>query len=170
MSLLSLANPALGAISAAALAGSAAYLDAKYSFRRDVKQLLGDKRFKARLDAWIEKLGDRTNIYHMLELADQNADGLWFEGQTWKYGDIKKRKYRTTRMTSSQCLPLVESDAVAEVLYQHGVRKGTFVAVFMTNTPEMVFTMNAISKLGAISAFINTALRSKHQMSARKVY
>jgi acyl-CoA synthetase (AMP-forming)/AMP-acid ligase II len=46
------------------------------------------------------------------------------------------------------------------VLYQQGVREGAFVAVFMTNTPEMVFTINAISKLGAVAAFINTALRS----------
>jgi hypothetical protein len=88
MSLLT--SPALAAISAAVVAGSAAYVDAKFSVRRDLSQLLADKRFKVRFEAWIKKLGDRTNTYHMLELADQNADGLWFEGQTWKYGEIKK--------------------------------------------------------------------------------
>jgi len=53
-----------------------------------------------------------------------------------------------------------EADAFAEVLHQNGVRKDSFVAVFMTNSPEMIFVMAAISKLGAAPALINTALRS----------
>jgi acyl-CoA synthetase (AMP-forming)/AMP-acid ligase II len=51
-------------------------------------------------------------------------------------------------------------DALAEILHQNGVTVGSFVAVFMSNTPEMVFTIIAISKLGAVPAMINIALRS----------
>jgi acyl-CoA synthetase (AMP-forming)/AMP-acid ligase II len=54
-----------------------------------------------------------------------------------------------------------EVDALAEILHQNGVTVGSFIAVFMSNTPEMVFTILAISKLGAVPALINIALRSK---------
>lgn len=40
-----------------------------------------------------------------------------------------------------------------------GVSRGDFIAVFMTNSPEMVITLLALSKLGAIGALINTNLR-----------
>lgn len=39
------------------------------------------------------------------------------------------------------------------------VQPGDFVAVFTTNSPEMVVTIYALSKLGAVAALINTALR-----------
>jgi acyl-CoA synthetase (AMP-forming)/AMP-acid ligase II len=51
---------------------------------------------------------------------------------------------------------------MAEILYRHGVRAGAFVAVFMTNSPEMVFVMLALAKLGAVPAMINIALRSMY--------
>lgn len=46
------------------------------------------------------------------------------------------------------------------MLHKHGAHANTFIAVFMTNSPEMVFTILAISKLGAVPALVNTALRS----------
>jgi acyl-CoA synthetase (AMP-forming)/AMP-acid ligase II len=54
-----------------------------------------------------------------------------------------------------------EVDALAEILHQNGVMVGSFVAVFMSNSPEMVFTIIALSKLGAVPAMINIALRSE---------
>jgi acyl-CoA synthetase (AMP-forming)/AMP-acid ligase II len=54
-----------------------------------------------------------------------------------------------------------ETDAFAEILAEHGVHANTFIAVFMSNSPEMVFAILAVSKLGAVPALINTALRSK---------
>jgi acyl-CoA synthetase (AMP-forming)/AMP-acid ligase II len=50
---------------------------------------------------------------------------------------------------------------LAEILHRNGVGPGSFVAVFMTNSPEMVFTILALAKLGAVPALINIALRSK---------
>lgn len=54
-----------------------------------------------------------------------------------------------------------EVDSLAEILHRNGVGPGAFVAVFMTNSPEMVFTILALAKLGAVPALINIALRSK---------
>jgi acyl-CoA synthetase (AMP-forming)/AMP-acid ligase II len=48
---------------------------------------------------------------------------------------------------------------VAAYLSGQGVVKGEFVAVFTTNSPEMVITILALSKLGAVGALINTNLR-----------
>jgi len=50
---------------------------------------------------------------------------------------------------------------MAQVLQQQNVQAGDFVAVFMTNSPEMVFTIYAITKLGAAPALINASLRSE---------
>jgi acyl-CoA synthetase (AMP-forming)/AMP-acid ligase II len=58
---------------------------------------------------------------------------------------------------------------VAEVLYRHGVGTDAFVAVFMTNSPEMVFVMLALAKLGAVPAMINNALRSKYMDSDKDI-
>jgi acyl-CoA synthetase (AMP-forming)/AMP-acid ligase II len=55
-----------------------------------------------------------------------------------------------------------EVDALAEIFHQSGVGVGSFVAVFMSNSPEMVFTIIALSKLGAVPAMINIALRSEY--------
>ncbi|RFU26976.1 hypothetical protein B7463_g9372, partial [Scytalidium lignicola] len=74
---------AIGA--AAATAAVAAYADAKFGFSLDRKYRKADKTFGKLLGQHIEKLGDHTSLYHLLELADQNADALWFEGNTWTY-------------------------------------------------------------------------------------
>ena len=46
-------------------------------------------------------------------------------------------------------------------LQELGVRNNDFVAVFMTNSPEMVIVIYALTKLGAVPALVNSALRSK---------
>jgi acyl-CoA synthetase (AMP-forming)/AMP-acid ligase II len=48
---------------------------------------------------------------------------------------------------------------LAAFLVRNGVRKGDFIAVFTTNSPEMIITILALSKLSAVSALINTNLR-----------
>jgi acyl-coenzyme A synthetase/AMP-(fatty) acid ligase len=54
---------------------------------------------------------------------------------------------------------LLDVDLLAIILYQRGISSGDFVSIFMTNSPEMVFTICAVSKLGAVPALINAALR-----------
>lgn len=52
-----------------------------------------------------------------------------------------------------------EVDRLAWILRERGVKSGDFVAVFMTNSPEMVFTIFAVAKLGAVAGLINATLR-----------
>lgn len=52
-------------------------------------------------------------------------------------------------------------DRFAALLQSLDVQAGEFVGVFMTNSPEMVVALYALSKLGAVAAMINTNLRGK---------
>lgn len=48
---------------------------------------------------------------------------------------------------------------LAAFLENEGIKKGDAVAIFTTNSPEMVITYLALSKLSAICGFININLR-----------
>lgn len=50
-------------------------------------------------------------------------------------------------------------DRFASLLHTKDIHAGDFVGVFTTNAPEMVVTIYALSKLGAVAALINTNLR-----------
>lgn len=52
-------------------------------------------------------------------------------------------------------------DRFAAHIHARGIRPGDFVAIFTTNSPEMVVTIYALAKLGAVAAMINTNLRGK---------
>jgi acyl-coenzyme A synthetase/AMP-(fatty) acid ligase len=59
----------------------------------------------------------------------------------------------------------LDVDKLAAILQQQGISEGDFVSVFMTNSPEMVITICAISKLGAVPGLINAALRSESTLA-----
>ena len=69
---------------------------------------------------------------------------LWFEGETWSYQDADHL-----------------SDCLAAGFQSVGVVKGSHVAVLMGNHPQMVWTIFALAKLGAVSVLINTAARGE---------
>lgn len=50
-------------------------------------------------------------------------------------------------------------DRFAALLHARDIKTGDVVGVFTTNSPEMMITIYALSKLGAVSALINTSLR-----------
>ena len=50
-------------------------------------------------------------------------------------------------------------DRMAALLKSRDIKPGDTVGVFTTNSPEMVMTVYALSKLGAVAAMINTNLR-----------
>jgi len=50
---------------------------------------------------------------------------------------------------------------LAAFLEGQGIKNGVYVAVFMANSPEMIITILALSKLGAVSGLINTNLRGE---------
>jgi hypothetical protein len=76
-------------LAAGATVATAIALDATLGFSTDIRQIRNDKQFVARLQQSIARLGDRVTLYHLLELADQNADALWFEGRSWNYAAMK---------------------------------------------------------------------------------
>ena len=51
------------------------------------------------------------------------------------------------------------ADRMAALLKSRDINPGDTVGVFTTNSPEMVVTVYALSKLGAVAAMINTNLR-----------
>jgi acyl-CoA synthetase (AMP-forming)/AMP-acid ligase II len=59
-------------------------------------------------------------------------------------------------VANSKCVVV---DRLAALLKTRGVNPGDTIGVFTTNSPEMVITLYALSKLGAVSAMINTNLR-----------
>ena len=56
---------------------------------------------------------------------------------------------------------LQRADAVAAFLVGQGVQKGDKVALFLRNSPEFVYTIFAVSKLGAVVVPINTFLKEE---------
>ena len=55
--------------------------------------------------------------------------------------------------------PFAVVDRMAALLKSRDINPGDTVGVFTTNSPEMVVTVYALSKLGAVAAMINTNLR-----------
>ncbi|KAM0331296.1 hypothetical protein ACHAQA_002966 [Verticillium albo-atrum] len=134
---------AIAASAAAATLLGALYANNRYGVSYDINQLLAEKAFRKRFEERVAVLGNDISLYHMLELADPRAEALWFENRRWTYAEV-----------------LSEASKLAVIFQRQGVSNGDVVAVFATNSPEMVFTLAATSKLGAVPALINTALQN----------
>ncbi|KAF3358299.1 hypothetical protein VdG1_02785 [Verticillium dahliae VDG1] len=135
---------AIAASAAAATVVGALYANRRYGVSYDINQLLAEQSFRKRFQERVGALGNDMTVFHMFELADPRAEALWFEGRTWTYGEV-----------------LAEASRLAAIFHRQGVSNGDVVAVFATNSPEMVFTIVATSKLGAVPALINTALQNQ---------
>ncbi|EXJ81210.1 hypothetical protein A1O3_07500 [Capronia epimyces CBS 606.96] len=134
------------AASAAAAAAGLLYADHALGVSRDIAQYRLDASFANRFPQFLAKLGPQsTHLYRMLELAEPTADAVWFEGRSWNYRAVKQ-----------------QVDELAVALHQDlHVKNGDIVAVFMTNSPEMLFTVYALTRLGAVPALLNNALRDE---------
>ncbi|KAF9893816.1 hypothetical protein FE257_009986 [Aspergillus nanangensis] len=135
------------ALASALTAATGAYLNSKFALSTDISAILNDRATANRLAQRVAQLGDTATVYKMLERVVEvecrgSQDALWFEQKTWTYSQLKD---------------LV--DRFAALLRSRGVLPGDVVGVFTTNSPEMVVTIYALSKLGAVSALINTSLR-----------
>ncbi|KAJ5970446.1 AMP-dependent synthetase/ligase [Penicillium vulpinum] len=138
--------PAVAVASALSVAAGA-YLNAKLAISTDLRTIANDKASAKRLDQRIAELDGSPTIYKILERVVEVegrgvADALWFEQKTWSYSQLKD---------------LV--DRMAALLKSRDINTGDTVAVFTTNSPEMVVVLYALSKLGAVAAMINTSLR-----------
>ncbi|KAL2438785.1 Long-chain fatty acid transport protein 2 [Exophiala dermatitidis] len=134
------------AATAAAAAAGLFYADRKLGVSRDISQYRLEQSFAKRFPEFVGKLGPQSpHLYRMLELADPTAEAIWFEGRSWNYRAMKQ-----------------QVDELAVGLHETlQVKNGDIVAVFMTNSPEMVFTVYALTRLGAAPALINNALRDE---------
>ncbi|CZR63058.1 related to acyl-CoA synthetases (AMP-forming)/AMP-acid ligases II [Phialocephala subalpina] len=128
---------------AAGLLTAGAYLNAKLGIGYDLRVLRHQRSTKARMVESYQRLGNNLSLYRLLELADQDGDAIWFEGKTLSYRELKK---------------IV--DELALYLLHHGIVSGQVVGILSTNSPEMCILMFAISKIGGVSAMLNTALKN----------
>ncbi|TVY42800.1 Fatty acid transporter protein [Lachnellula occidentalis] len=135
-------EPATGALVGAAALAAGAYLNAKLGISPDIQQLRHERAWGERFQSRLASLGDSCSTYHMFDRVDPGLEFLWFEGKAWTYGEIKSYVNR-----------------LAAFLESEGVSKKDHIACFMTNSPEMIVTVLALSKLGAVAALVNTNLR-----------
>ncbi|CAG8136957.1 unnamed protein product [Penicillium salamii] len=138
--------PTMAMASALSIAAGA-YLNAKLAISTDLATISKDKAFVKRVGERIAKLDGSATIYKMLERVVEvegkgTTDAIWFEQNLWSYSKLKD---------------LV--DRMAALLKGRDINAGDTVGVFASNSPEMVVILYALSKLGAISAMINTNLR-----------
>jgi acyl-CoA synthetase (AMP-forming)/AMP-acid ligase II len=138
--------PAKAAGAAAATLVAAAGLNSYFGVSRDLAQLRSQKQQAKLMDAHISRCMtsplQSTSLYTLLTLANPDADAIYFEGRSWTYAAM-----------------LREVSALALGFRELGVRDGDVVGVFMTNSPEMVFVVYALTKLGAVPAMMNSNLR-----------
>ena|SRR5690349_17348465 len=76
-------------LAGAALLAAGSYVNAKYGIGADIREIGYEKQFTRRLLETYEKLGDSCTLYHVFSKVDPASDALWFEGQTWTYGQLK---------------------------------------------------------------------------------
>jgi long-chain acyl-CoA synthetase len=76
----------------------------------------------------------------------------------------KKRRKKTALLVDDEKISygdvLDRSDRLAAFLASKGIGKGDKVALFLRNCPEFIYTVFAVSKLGAIVVPVNTFLKS----------
>jgi hypothetical protein len=86
----------------ASLLAAGAYLDAKYGVRYDLRRLRQTRAQTKRIGERVRELGNEATLYRLLELADQGAEALWFEGRSLTYGEMKESKTKFMRTDKSQ--------------------------------------------------------------------
>ncbi len=77
----------------------------------------------------------------------------------------KKRKRKPAFLVDETKIPygelLAGADKLAAFLAKQGIGKGDKVALFLRNSPEFVYSLFAISKLGAVIVPVNTFLKAE---------
>lgn len=82
-------DPITGAAISATAVAVGAYLNAKFSISTDLKQLRYDREWGQRLGQRIAELGDSGSLFGLFDRVDEGVEALWFEGQSWTYGELK---------------------------------------------------------------------------------
>lgn len=136
-------------ITAVAATATWMYLDAKYSIRSDVAQILGARRVPKYVQQLYKIHGEHDwSFYHVLHATyglNDNTEAFVFESRSWTYGQLRG-----------------EIGRLSETFQRMGITNRTVVGIFVNNSPEFMFAWWALYKLGAIPAPINTAIAGEH--------
>ena len=91
--------------------------------------------------------GQFTTLYEIISYQGKKRKrkvALFVDDEKIRYGEI-----------------LEKVDKLALFLTQKGIKEGDRVALFLRNSPEFIYTVFAVSKIGAIAVPINTFLKSE---------
>ncbi|PGH35922.1 hypothetical protein GX50_01247 [[Emmonsia] crescens] len=171
--------------SLAAVTAAASYLNAKFAIGSDLRDIRHGRDFARRKQRRVACAKRTHSLYEILEQsgAKDGDDAVWFEGKTKSYGQLKQGKlymmdlpkqlnqsfFASFLVPSSARFEDAKVDQFAGLLHARDIKAGDVVAVFMTNSPEMVVTILALSKLGAVAGLINTNLRNNTSIHALDV-
>ncbi|KAJ9612451.1 hypothetical protein H2200_004048 [Cladophialophora chaetospira] len=144
------------ATAAAVAAGSwatAAYLDAKFHFRKDFEGLnrlrLGAKEYKR----FVEE--DKLAFFYFAEeqcKKSWNKRAIWTRDGEYTFGQMYEEILR-----------------YAQFMLDEGIKPGELVGMYMTNSAQFMFVWFACSAIGAAPAFINYNLEGKALMHCLNV-
>ncbi|MCB0507976.1 MAG: long-chain-acyl-CoA synthetase [Bacteroidetes bacterium] len=98
------------------------------------------------IPALLIKDKDRQSIGRILEynaIRHKNKPAIFFEDKTWTHAEFNEI-----------------TNQYAHFLYKQGVRENDIVIVYLENRPEVLFSVAALAKLGAVASLINSNQRS----------
>ncbi|KIX10306.1 uncharacterized protein Z518_01388 [Rhinocladiella mackenziei CBS 650.93] len=130
------------ATTAALAAGSwaaAAYLDAKYHFRKDLNVLSRMKKGEREYARVVKE--DKVSLWYVFEeqcKKSWNFRAIWWRERSYTFGEFY-----------GECV------RYAQWMIQQGIKPGELVGMYLTNSPEFMFIWFATMAIGAAPAFIN---------------
>lgn len=124
---------------------AAAYLDAKFHFRKDVENIVRMKQGEKEVARVIKE--DRVSLFYVLEETCKkrwNEEAIWSREGSYTYGQL----YEHTL-------------GYAQYMIDQGIKPKELVAMYLTNSPHFMFVWFATMVIGAAPAFINFNLEGK---------
>ncbi|KAK7183773.1 hypothetical protein DPSP01_004404 [Paraphaeosphaeria sporulosa] len=144
--------PVAGAI--AGLTTAAAYLDAKFHIRKDLRALRGLNSAQRDFDAACKKNG-RSLWYFFEAQAHQqpeSSEAIWSRTACYTWGETYANACR-----------------YAQFFLQNGVKPGELVSLYLTNQPEFIFAHLGSWAVGSAPALINHHLAGDALVHCLKV-
>lgn len=109
---------------------------------RDLRALIKYIRLLIQVKRYHRQNASFTQIFQSTVKKNPNKPAIVFEGQEWTFAQVEEY-----------------SNKIANVFKSHGYKKGDCVALFLENKPEFVCAWLGLSKIGVVTALINTNLR-----------
>ena len=123
--------------------------------------ILTDEEAWEALAAAEDKIANAERIGEILENRqhdDRESLGRFIEENAREYPDRPAVMYEDARYTHREFNEW--ANRYANYLLSRGVRRGDIVVVMLENRPEIMVTIAALAKIGAVASLINTSQRS----------